>query len=115
MECDWEQDGRVASLVANLSAFAPKMALKIQSLRQTLLYRTTALKLQSLPHAHGLAVAYNETSEAVNVEDYNDPFRVEWNAVGDRQIIVGADVRRPSLYAWAFLGSIADVGVPPVR
>lgn len=71
------------------------MSLKIASLRQTLSYRTQALKLRTLPQGHSLAKSYNlqiMQDGGERVEDFNDPFRVEWLEKGGPDVIVGGEV-----------------------
>lgn len=78
------------------------MDLKIASLRQTLNHRTTSLKLRPLPQARAFAASYNADSVGELVEDFNDPFRVEWDLDGKSHgdVVVGSEVSRPDLFLW---------------
>jgi hypothetical protein len=73
------------------------MSLKIASLRQTLTYRTQALKLRTLPHGPDQVKDYNAqaTQEGgERIEDFNDPFRIDWLEEKDGpNVIVGSEVR----------------------
>ncbi|KAL7414542.1 hypothetical protein BDY24DRAFT_361005 [Mrakia frigida] len=104
---DMDVDGEEGAAVEGVESTSPPapqtaMDLKIASLRQTLNHRTTSLKLRPLPQARAFAASYNADSVGESVEDFNDPFRVEWDLDGKAHgdVVVGSEVYKLSTSIW---------------